>query len=288
MTSGSTGYFEKYYRQHKPSALDTARLMTDRNAYIAFLEAQLDKVSRSCLLVDTMEDRIAKLAAQVIGYEEKLANATRIFTMSEKLYNKESKEFGTFKHEITSKLTTLQESISASQEHEHMQQERQVQWMTQLQDSVEAMRSRVENVQTDYTRTKEELSTRLDHVSGRLSESISQLQERLHTQGLRASEHTNKLVSSIQTEVNQRLKIHDDVMQDMHMKQQNALSEIAHLQVAQRDADARVQRALAPVAAIQHSSEVDRREWRNITGRLEARLADVTDAVATITNQPLV
>ena len=47
----------------QPTALDTARLMVDKQAYIAFLEAQLDKVSRACLQVDRMDERLLKVLA---------------------------------------------------------------------------------------------------------------------------------------------------------------------------------------------------------------------------------
>lgn len=61
--------------------MDRGRLLTDRSAYISFLEVQLERVTSSCLTVQAFSDRIEQLQGQILTLEDKLSNvhkSTRI------------------------------------------------------------------------------------------------------------------------------------------------------------------------------------------------------------------
>ena len=64
--------------------LDSKRLLTDRSAYISFLEVQLERVTTSCLSVQGFADRIEQLQAQVTTADEKMANLSRQLTLLQK------------------------------------------------------------------------------------------------------------------------------------------------------------------------------------------------------------
>jgi hypothetical protein len=60
----SGSYYEDYKRSKNRTAppLEKQRLMTDRGAYISFLEVQLERVSASCLTVDGFNSRIGQVS----------------------------------------------------------------------------------------------------------------------------------------------------------------------------------------------------------------------------------
>jgi len=57
--------------------MDRGRLLTDRSAYISFLEVQLERVTSSCLTVQAFSDRIEQLQSQILTLEDKLHNMSR-------------------------------------------------------------------------------------------------------------------------------------------------------------------------------------------------------------------
>ena len=57
--------------------IEKSRLMTDRSAYISFLEVQLERVTSSCLTVQAFSDRIEQLQSQILTMEDRIINLTR-------------------------------------------------------------------------------------------------------------------------------------------------------------------------------------------------------------------
>ena len=75
-------YWDKYSKRGKPDTAAEARQhMTDREAYISFLEVQLERVTQSVLVTQGFSDRIEQLQAQVNTSEDRvmtLVNAVRL------------------------------------------------------------------------------------------------------------------------------------------------------------------------------------------------------------------
>jgi len=75
-------YWDKYSKRGKPEPAQEARQhMTDREAYISFLEVQLERVTQSVLVTQGFSDRIEQLQAQVNTSEDRvmtLVNAVRL------------------------------------------------------------------------------------------------------------------------------------------------------------------------------------------------------------------
>ena len=61
----------------KQSDLEKQRLLTDRSAYLTFLESQLERVSATCLTVVGFQSRLESLQGQVVGLEAAQANNSR-------------------------------------------------------------------------------------------------------------------------------------------------------------------------------------------------------------------
>lgn len=80
----NNSYAEKYKRCRgiKQSDLEKQRLLTDRSAYMTFLESQLERVSASCLTVVGFQTRLESLQSQVIRMEKQLVNHTQRIDMN--------------------------------------------------------------------------------------------------------------------------------------------------------------------------------------------------------------
>lgn len=83
--AGSGSYYEEYMRSnalakhgHEKSA---KKLLTDRNAYISFLEVQLERVSAACLTTQSFEKRIAELETAQTASDQKVGSLSSVFRL---------------------------------------------------------------------------------------------------------------------------------------------------------------------------------------------------------------
>ncbi|GCA64155.1 hypothetical protein KIPB_013385, partial [Kipferlia bialata] len=61
-------------------------LLTDRNAYIAYLERQIEKVSASILTVNAFSERIEQVQSGMNMHEERLLNMAKLIQMLQGLH----------------------------------------------------------------------------------------------------------------------------------------------------------------------------------------------------------
>lgn len=76
-SQGHRSYFEAFKRRsNAPTAagdvLNKDRILTDRGAYLSFLEVQLERVSRACVATQDFGQRIDVFAAKAAAAEEKV------------------------------------------------------------------------------------------------------------------------------------------------------------------------------------------------------------------------
>ena len=58
--------------------MDAGQLMTDRSTYILYLESQLDRITSSCLTVQSFDARIEAVNSSVRTLEEKVLNVAKL------------------------------------------------------------------------------------------------------------------------------------------------------------------------------------------------------------------
>jgi len=92
----SGSYFEDYKRQKgvRGGALENDRLLTDRSAYISFLEVQLERVSSACMTTQGFSDRIEGLQGDLLNLESKTANVARAVKLVQQLTESVGDEAG--------------------------------------------------------------------------------------------------------------------------------------------------------------------------------------------------
>lgn len=71
---GHRSYYEAFARRRNltPDVLARDNLLTDRGAYLNFLEVQLERVSAACLATQDLGARIERFAAQTSAVEDKV------------------------------------------------------------------------------------------------------------------------------------------------------------------------------------------------------------------------
>merc|ERR1712150_117973 len=83
------------YRRHKQKKIIDDNLMTDRSAYISFLEIQLDKVSSACLTVQGFSERIQQLHDNTNRLEEQIQSLAHSVQLSTNIIDKKDAEIST-------------------------------------------------------------------------------------------------------------------------------------------------------------------------------------------------
>jgi hypothetical protein len=89
----SSSYYGTYIRNkaQKPSDHEMQRLMTDRAAYLSYLEVQLERVSAACLVSQGFSERIEQQQSQIHAVEEKIVNLAKMIRLTKAFNDEEGK-----------------------------------------------------------------------------------------------------------------------------------------------------------------------------------------------------
>jgi hypothetical protein len=71
---------------------ESERLLTDRSAYISFLEVQLERVSAACLTSQGFGDRIEQVQSSVLSVEDRLANVAKALSLAQNVSHEQDKK----------------------------------------------------------------------------------------------------------------------------------------------------------------------------------------------------
>ena len=83
--SGSRSYYDEYIRKRGTSRTlnDPSSLLTDRGAYMNFLEVQLERVSAACLSVHTYEERFTDMQSLIVNLEQKYQTSNKLLILNQ-------------------------------------------------------------------------------------------------------------------------------------------------------------------------------------------------------------
>ena len=113
----SGSYYEDYKRSKSvKSSVSTdasnERLLTDRSAYISFLEVQLERVSAACLTSQGFSERIEQVHAEVIALREKSNNISKTVTSTQGFCDAQSEQSSQHLNEINQKIKVMSAEVS--------------------------------------------------------------------------------------------------------------------------------------------------------------------------------
>lgn len=85
MFSGSQSYYDQYVHKNglgkmvlEQSAARKPTLLTDRGAYLNYLEVQLERVSSACLTVQAYDERCNDLQGLLLSLDQKIQNLSKV------------------------------------------------------------------------------------------------------------------------------------------------------------------------------------------------------------------
>lgn len=85
LLSGPRSYFNDYARKHGLGRAlnDPPTLLTDRGAYVNFLEVQLERVCAQCLSVQSYDQKFNDMHTMIVGLEQRCGNTTKLVNIAQ-------------------------------------------------------------------------------------------------------------------------------------------------------------------------------------------------------------
>eukprot|EP00742_Colponemidia_sp_Colp-10_P009356 GILJ01010194.1.p1 GENE.GILJ01010194.1~~GILJ01010194.1.p1 ORF type:complete len:640 (+),score=99.16 GILJ01010194.1:66-1922(+) len=148
--------YSKKFRLNQTQG-ERQRLLTDRSAYIAFLEVQLERVTASCLTVQGFSERIEQVQSHVNTVEEKISNMTRLLKLLQNYGDQQDDDTKAFKSVFDQTCQEMQQGLTQCQSA-----------VKQLDSSVPSLehhlKSYVQEKEADWQNKQSLLEKRLENV----------------------------------------------------------------------------------------------------------------------------
>lgn len=192
-----------------------SQLLTDRGAYLNFLEVQLERVSAACLGVEAYDGRLSDIQGVLTSLEERSNNATRLVSLSQQCVEEVRVEILT---KIEAALGNFQEIRSYT---EKVHQQNSV-WLNTQDNRLGMIEDKLAILPT------------LDINGGKCNENLSKLMDRVEL--LEKSNRTlHEEVNSLRTELSKRSfeDSHKDVrtnttLKNLDMKVEDIVFSVKH------------------------------------------------------------
>lgn len=242
--AGPKSYYDEYLRKKgtNKTLSDPPSLLTDRGAYVNFLEVQLERVSAACLSVQSYEDRFQDQHGMVHALEQRCSSMTKLLSLAQQCteevrveanqgIERISKEFQLYKAEqqrinesykqriealeciindsfpdFGSKLKLMQQKSDEQEQLQQAQIEDLTQQQQQLQHQCEVLTASQVEVQQLIENNRATISRvtfDVEEHSARANNFMRNAEQRLQQQ---ADEHRDQLdnkLSSIQAKISQ-------------------------------------------------------------------------------------
>ncbi|OMJ66049.1 hypothetical protein SteCoe_37247 [Stentor coeruleus] len=98
-------YWDKYRDRQRSDSVekpDATKVINDKQAYVSFLEVQLERVTQTVLTTQGFSDRIETLQTQVNSSEEKIINLTRLVKLQQTYAESQEEEISNLKKNLGS------------------------------------------------------------------------------------------------------------------------------------------------------------------------------------------
>lgn len=120
-------YYDEYRRKksadkiesgktHQIGGVDQQKLLTDRTAYLSFLEVQLERVSSACLTVQSYDGRFGEIESSVENSNKRVTDLARVVKQSQDLAELAEKSFEETNSALRQRLVDSEGSGRSSEE----------------------------------------------------------------------------------------------------------------------------------------------------------------------------
>ena len=230
----SNSYAEQYKRMRGVNTEDLAKqnLMTDRSAYLTFLETQLQRVSASCLTVVSFQDRMLDVESQTIDMEQRLSNGLRRLKLQ--LPSEEQVEEKTSELEAMQAMITTMGQRLENLENERKEDKLQLETMTRMQE--QATTEAATQAAAQAAAHVESTSTALEMLRVSFEQRLQQVQDAAPShehivstlsQVLSTSMH-DLLSTTVDPKLNDAIKFAEEAVQAVHDRLHPQIEQNAH------------------------------------------------------------
>ena len=230
----SNSYAEQYKRMRGVNTEDLAKqnLMTDRSAYLTFLETQLQRVSASCLTVVSFQDRMLDVESQTIDMEQRLSNGLRRLKLQ--LPSEEQVEEKTSELEAMQAMITTMGQRLENLENERKEDKLQLETMTRMQE--QAATEAATQAAAQAAAHVESTSTALEMLRVSFEQRLQQVQDAAPShehivstlsQVLSTSMH-DLLSTTVDPKLNDAIKFAEEAVQAVHDRLHPQIEQNAH------------------------------------------------------------
>lgn len=147
--AGSGSYYAEYMRSnallkhgHERHA---RRLLTDRGAYISFLEVQLERVSAACLAAQSFEARLAALEAARSAQETQLGALSSVARLSHEFAEQSAEQAKGDARALDSRCAAWTEKLSREVREQQARADTASEQLHRCEDFVQRLAERVES-----------------------------------------------------------------------------------------------------------------------------------------------
>ena len=163
-------YKEKKNSEHNEKS-ELSKIMTDKSAYITYLEVQLDKVTQSVLLTQTFSERLDNIQFQFQSSEEKISQLTKLIKLQQTYAEKQEEDLSSFKTSVDSLLDSKLSQVLCTMQ----SLERRVKVLEEKPDSTayktiqpDQMKSFESMIQTSESKTASTLEKHSEDLESKL------------------------------------------------------------------------------------------------------------------------
>eukprot|EP00981_Chlorochromonas_danica_P001894 scaffold391_cov151-Ochromonas_danica.AAC.2 len=166
LLSGSRSYYDEYLRKKGTGRTlhDPASLLTDRGAYVNFLEVQLERVSAACLSVQAFEERFDDLQTMLQTVEQRCASTTKLEVRAEA-----DRKVEAALHQLHEQKTAALRSLNSLDIRLHVA-EKTISHLTALEQRLSKLEQQVEEEEATRQRQQQVLAEGLQKQNNDLFE----------------------------------------------------------------------------------------------------------------------
>ncbi|KAG1709707.1 hypothetical protein DVH05_020360 [Phytophthora capsici] len=206
MAQSSGSYYDDYMRSNAMlkhcGDKDTKKLLTDRSAYISFLEVQLERVSAACLTTQTFEKRLAELESSQVANDQKVGSLSKVFRLNQEYVEQATQQaqndlaghaakvddwmekFSAELERQQPRMTTLEEQFRQCQEYLprlvetndaaiHSVKNQVEQEIEEMKTHIFALETRIEEIQSSQGATARKVEDLTDTVTHKLDKELA-------------------------------------------------------------------------------------------------------------------
>jgi hypothetical protein len=235
-----SSYSDDYTRRKAIIRAEQPALMTDRNAYVNFLEVQLERVSSACMSVQAYDQKFTDMQAMIVGLEQRSSSTTRLVSLSQQCIEelrsnvfaeieKQSQRSTAMHVELQRSVQILNGKLNTVEEGLHSLSSLPMK-MTSLEREIARLNLAIQSVDDMTKKSFKDMDKRVDPVESNVADalqSITSLQAASSRMGLDVSELERRQSNALMTLENRTAELMSNDRDEVARKLQSLSNKVS-------------------------------------------------------------